>query len=278
MRKVSFFDKKIHGRWLNIILSISTIGGFTLAFFPEIPLRFRIIAAIACLLIIGGSYAFTLRKARAVKSRAFKINGSEIIVCEGDIFNCDGLSIIAVNEFFDTQVDEKIISSETLHGQYIQRFWQCKTDALDHALEADKRISKNIIEYDVSRPSGGKTSRYKLGTCFQSGNFVLTAMTKFDNNNAPHITVAEYFSFLCTMWDEISILCQGKDVFTPVLGGGVTIFDGSNALSLEERINLMLLSFKYHASSWRQCSKAHILIHKEEINSLDMYHLGEQVL
>ncbi|SCN47164.1 hypothetical protein BAZMOX_82608_1 [methanotrophic endosymbiont of Bathymodiolus azoricus (Menez Gwen)] len=40
----------------------------------------------------------------------------------GDLFKSNGIIVIPFNECFDTIVDDKIISSKTLHGKFIQSF------------------------------------------------------------------------------------------------------------------------------------------------------------
>ena len=40
----------------------------------------------------------------------------------GDIFKEEGMKVIPVNEYFDTEVDNVIISQTTLHGMYIKEY------------------------------------------------------------------------------------------------------------------------------------------------------------
>lgn len=39
---------------------------------------------------------------------------------QGDIFEQDGLKVIAFNEFFDTEVSDRLISDKTLNGIYLK--------------------------------------------------------------------------------------------------------------------------------------------------------------
>ncbi len=49
------------------------------------------------------------------------INQSSVIIKTGDIFKEEDLKVIAFNEYFDTQVDDKIISEKTLNGIYLKK-------------------------------------------------------------------------------------------------------------------------------------------------------------
>ncbi|WP_417635429.1 macro domain-containing protein, partial [Enterobacter hormaechei] len=46
------------------------------------------------------------------------VEGSIVTVKAGDLFLQDGFKVIAFNEYFDTQVDDNIISHKSLNGLY----------------------------------------------------------------------------------------------------------------------------------------------------------------
>ena len=54
----------------------------------------------------------------------------EANVFYGDLFQNNDIIVIPVNEYFDTVVDEKIISSNTLHGCFIKQFFDGNTKDL----------------------------------------------------------------------------------------------------------------------------------------------------
>jgi len=49
-----------------------------------------------------------------------KIEGSDITIKQGGIFKQPDFKVIAFNEYFDTQVDDKIISRNSLNGILLQ--------------------------------------------------------------------------------------------------------------------------------------------------------------
>jgi hypothetical protein len=63
------------------------------------------------------------------------IDGSTVNIKCGDIFNENGLKVITFNEYFDTQINEKIISSRSLNGIFINKFFKNKVSDLDDFLK-----------------------------------------------------------------------------------------------------------------------------------------------
>ncbi len=80
----------------------------------------------------------------------------------GDLFEKNGIIVIPINDYFDTLVDEKVVSSNTIHGIFVKRFFTGNEKQLKRMLVASL---KNItpIEINKSRRQGNQ-SRYPLGT------------------------------------------------------------------------------------------------------------------
>lgn len=47
--------------------------------------------------------------------------GSKIRILKGDIFQQEGLTVVHVNDFFDTLVDDIHIASNSLHGKLVKK-------------------------------------------------------------------------------------------------------------------------------------------------------------
>ncbi len=86
----------------------------------------------------------------------------------GDLFKSEGIIVIPVNDYFDTIVDNKIVSSNTLHGMFIQSVFGGNEAELKRQLkrELDKY---EPLEINSGRKSGNKKS-YPLGTVCQVTN------------------------------------------------------------------------------------------------------------
>ena len=50
------------------------------------------------------------------------INGMDIDIVVGDLFVTDGVKVIPFDEYFDIQVDDKVISRNSLNGIFIKRY------------------------------------------------------------------------------------------------------------------------------------------------------------
>ena len=111
--KVQFLDKQLRKTYSAVISVISTFISFVLIFFP-LPEEclYRGILAFSFFAILLIIYVLMWIEANKRKKASITINGMKVTIEEGDIFEeTDALKVIPFNEYFDTIVDEKIISS-----------------------------------------------------------------------------------------------------------------------------------------------------------------------
>ena len=64
------------------------------------------------------------------------VEGSDVTIQVGDIFQQSGLKAIAFNEYFDTQVDNKVIAEGSLNGIFIKEHLDVAVAALDAYIES----------------------------------------------------------------------------------------------------------------------------------------------
>lgn len=141
----------------------------------------------------------------------------------GDLFKSKGIIVIPVNDYFDTIVDNKIVSSNTLHGKFIKSVFD------GNEAELKKQIKQQLGKYNKplgvnsSRKFGNKKS-YPLGTVCQvtSGNgvYYLVALTKFNSNDRAEVKNSEYQRVLCDLFSYIEQNSQGREVNIPLIGAG----------------------------------------------------------
>ncbi len=103
------------------------------------------------------------------------INGMDIDIVVGDLFATDGVKVIPFDEYFDIQVDDKVISRNSLNGIFIKRY-------------ADWNTLKRTVE--KSGPSllepckaGDGRIRYPLGTIKDYNEYALLAFTHMNKLN-----------------------------------------------------------------------------------------------
>ena len=202
-----------------------------------------------------------------------QINNSTVAVKTGDIFKEDDFKVITFNEYFDTQVDNKIISEKTLNGIYLKELVE-NVDELDNLINDDAHLEDRVIENNNYR-SFGKKKKYKLGTIFKHDDYLLTAFTKFDNDNRAYLNMNDYINFLLNFWNEIDIIYAGRSVSIPLLGSGITRFKEYNTISEQELLELLIWSFKISRIKFTYPSKVSVIVHDSKKDKINFYKLKE---
>ncbi len=270
MFKVGIFDKKIVKNYFATVSFISIIFSFV-SVIIDIPNESEIKVLIVLSVLLIGIYILMWIIAN-LKSKAFVEIGNSILEIKiGDIFEEKELKVIAFNEYFDTLVDEKIISSNTLNGIYLNKYITDIAE-LDNEMKNDINLNNKIISTNANRISG-KTNKYKIGTIYKKNDYLLTTFSKFDDNNRAHINMNEYMDFLLNFWNEIDIIYAGRSVSIPLIGSGITRFRGYENISDQELLELLIWSFKVSRIKFTYPSKVSIIIHKSKKDKINFFDL-----
>lgn len=270
--KVKLLNKKLLKNYLVVLSVISLFCSF--AFIAiKIPddNKIRIMIGVILVIILLTVYVAMWIMANIQNKTTLSINNSTLVVRTGNIFEEDELKVIAFNEYFDTQVDNKIIAENTLNGIYIKSKIN-DIKEIDDLMDTDDILNKKVFEHNNSR-SYGKKKRYKLGTVFQNNDYLLTAFTKFDNDNRAYLNMDDYINFLLNFWNEIDIIYAGRSVSIPLLGSGITRFKGYDIISEQELLELLIWSFKVSRIKFTYPSKVSIIIHESKKDKINFYKL-----
>lgn len=219
--------------------------------------------------------AYQIIRVLFLKSLKLDIDGSEIQIKKGDIFSFprNVYKVIAFNEFLDTKVDDQIISRESLNGKYLNKYYSDTSD-LDNRIIEDPRMKLRITEKDVSRPLGGKPTRYRLGSVYKDMDFFLVAFSKFDDQNEANLKLHEYANCLINFWNEVNSLYAQQEIVVPLLGSGITRHKDFDA-EPHQLLEVMLWTFKISKVKFREPSKVTILLHGEHHKKINFYKLKE---
>ncbi|MDO5573750.1 MAG: DUF6430 domain-containing protein [bacterium] len=135
------------------------------------------------------------------------------------------IRVIAVNRCFDTVVDDKIISSKSVHGLFI------KNEISNMSIrELDMAIDESLLQQGIEGTSceekkDGKTVRYPTGTVaevkYGDHIYYLLGLTKFDSNNNASCTIEEYSHSLIKLMEYYDNHGQGHDMDIPLIGSGI---------------------------------------------------------
>jgi hypothetical protein len=268
LKKVKITHKAIVDKYLTIIAILSSIA--TLAsLFGAIPNECKFITGIAFIISLVILYIGLWIWANNLQNIKIDIEGSEVIVKAGDIFEQNGLKVIAFNEYFDTQVDDKIISSKSLNGIFIDKYFNNNVEKLDDSIDGYMFDDEDKLENNINRREG-KKQKYKLGTIFLYEDFILAAFTKFDEKNRAVLTMPEYLEFLIKFWDEINRVYAQKSVTVPIFGSGITRIKEHRNISDEELLKIMLWTFRISEMRFKYPARLTIVIHRDKIDKVNL--------
>ncbi|MNW46833.1 hypothetical protein D3C74_241460 [compost metagenome] len=270
--KIPLFDKVVLKRFYVFLTVISTLLSIALIVI-NIDQKYKNLLAILGLISLVVVYLGTWVRENYRDSIKININNSQLHIKVGDLFAETGLKVIGVNEYFDNIVDDKIISKSSLHGQYINCYYS-DTEDLDRRIESDSHLREFRTERNEQRKLK-KKQKYKLGSVFVDGEFLLTAFAKFDDNNRAYLYMNDYVNFLLNFWNEVDIIYSGRSVTIPLFGSGITRFKEYDHITDQELLELLVWSFKLSRIKFKYPAKATIIIHKDKASKINFTKLKE---
>lgn len=236
--KVKFSNHKLWKFFTAFLSVLCSIESFILLFIT-ISDKCKIIAAIINICIIILVFFSLLIYANRITEKSFKIGTNKIKIKFGELMAVtDGLKVINFNEYFDTKVDEKVVSSNTLHGKILDKYKNEITE-IDNEILNSSDCNENIISKNVSRVDG-KTTQYDLGTCFRYKDFIGLAFSKFDKNNHAYLNLEDYFYCLAKGWEQINAMYNNANLYIPLMGRGLTRGKFITNLSAQQMLQIMI--------------------------------------
>lgn len=217
----------------------------------------RCILSIILFVITYAIYLYALKNCKHI---TIKGNNYSIIVKYGDIFeqsNCK--KVISFDECFTTKTGELTaeIKPTSICGQYLN-------------LYPDLNIEQ-LPDYQNVKPARSKSKyqnkkRYESGTIIQNGDDLLMAFAKLDKKGKGRLSCDEYIKCLDLLWKEIENNYSEKDVCIPVLGAGITAFDGGDGASIpaQDLADMIIWSYKLSSHKIKSPHKLCIVCRKND--------------
>jgi hypothetical protein len=268
MTKVGIFDRRVIENFLKITAVISTALSLIVIFF-DIPKECKHIYGWVFLVTLVLVYVGIWVWSNKLTKIDINIEGSDVTIKVGDIFQEPGLRAIAFNEYFDTQVDNRIISEGSLNGIYIKDYLDIPANELDKHIQDYGFEKDEIIGVNEDRKLGKKL-RYTVGSICIYKNYLLTAFSKFDESNKAVITMPEYLEFLINFWDKVNNVYAQKSVSTPIFGSGITRIKGHKNISDEDLLKIMLWTFRISEMRFKHPAKLTVIVHKDKIDKINL--------
>ncbi len=206
-------------------------------------------------------FIYLKRKLIEKNSVKFSINGFPVTIENYDIFNCYNCKrVIAFDECYTSTVGEnpEDIKISSICGQYLSQ---------NPNLDMRKLIEQNNIHPETSLSLYQQKIKFKSGTIVPYGDDFLLAFTPLDKLGRSCITRDEYIQSLFVLWEQINIYDSDMDLCLPLLGAGVTCFDGCDGrkLSPTELLENILLTYKLTTKKLNRNNTLRIVIKDKEI-------------
>ena len=146
-------------------------------------------------------------------------------------------------------------------GQYIQ--------SVGDSLNIQNLIDNAEIKPEESVSRFKNSQAYKPGSIIVNGDALLLAFATLNSEGrAKFFTRDEYIECLSRMWKQIELHCSQTDVCIPILGSGLTLFEGE-LLSQQELLNIMIWSYKLSPHKIKTPYKLRIICKKSDGFSLN---------
>lgn len=244
---------------VTMISTIFTILGVSLSLIEGFSILIKFGILILCFLIIVGLNYLAIGKIYR-EEVCLNINQNLVDISYGNLFEVDGWKVIGCDTHFDTRVDDSVISKKSLHGQLILNHGNID-DINVLVKEEAKRLKLKCNNDGLYSFPLGTVIRYD--SSYDHQTYLMLSMTELDSRNEAYTNMVEFINTLSTMWKEINRVYASHDIVIPVLGTGISRFEGNK--SEEELLKAML--YTLYISGVKFNSRINIVIYGNERKS-----------
>lgn len=232
------------------ILEINIIVNRVLAF-----------AIVWLIVALGYKVYLLLRNKVSIKGNNYKIT-----VEYGDLLKMKKCKrVINFDECFSTHVGTAPadIKPTSICGQYL---------TANPNLNIRSLLSNSQLKPLKTKSKYQSKERYESGRILPNGDDLLLAFAKLDKNGLGRFfTRDEYLKCLSVLWEEIDKYYGQQDVCIPILGAGLTRFDGGSGASIpqQELLDMIIWSYKLSSHKIKAPHKLCIICRRDEDFSLN---------
>lgn len=270
--KVSPVSRKVRREYAGLVAILSAFSSFYFIL-VKVPDGQRAKYAITASILLVALYVTIWVKANIKNAAKLNINNSTVNIKVGDLFKEDGLKAIAFNEYFDTVVDDILISKSSLNGKYILAKKPSAVKLLDKNIAEDSRLSEREFKSNSARTKGKKI-KYKLGSVFVDEDYLLVAFSHFDKDNRAVLSLREYVSCLINFWDEVDQVYANRSVAVPLMGSGITRFKDAE-VTPQELLKILIWTFRMSRVKFRHPACVTIVVHGDNADKINFYDLND---
>lgn len=187
-------------------------------------------------------------------------NGKAAYVVYGNVFSDKWVKsdkrryvCFAVNRCFDTVVDERLITTNSAHGDAFDRLYKEERftpQSLNEAIRKAIPKGSKFEEVKEEEKPDGNRKRYEVGTCVdfevtKTLHYFMVAIGKMDASFKNHAEPEEYCFAVQKLIEFIDTYSQGFPVLLPILGAGLTRLPASE----EDLLKYLIQAFAINADS-----------------------------
>lgn len=254
----TFIPEVIFGKVILIsedVLKQFTLEGYTL----EINI---IVNRVLTFVIVWFFTAFGYKTYLLLRNKvSIKGNNYKITVEYGDLLKMKKCKkIINFDECFSTHVGTAPadIKPTSICGQYL---------TANPNLNIQLLLSNSHLKPLKSKSKYQGKERYESGRIVPNGDELLLAFAKLDKNGLGRFfTRDEYLECLSVLWEEIDKHYGQQDVCIPILGAGLTRFDGGSGASIpqQELLDMIIWSYKLSSHKIKSPCKLRIICRRDQ--------------
>lgn len=206
------------------------------------------------------------------------LNGKNVFVVYGDLFDPQIVDdqkryiCFAVNRCFDTDVNNRLISSTTIHGiafnkLYEQNLYTAAT--LNTAIQAAIHTTTNPVAVNRADKPEGNLNRYEAGSYANLSidcnlNYLLLGLSWINSNLNAQTSKSDYVLAVQKMIESFDNESQGYPVLMPIIGTGRSRTD------LKEREALEYIIEAFRINKNKITSDIYIVIHESAKNRVSI--------
>lgn len=233
MKTLIQYRKLVWSTFLEVLATLLTLWTVVELCIDEISICCKISVAIGVVIL---SVIIALCKImHHPESKELEINNrTKLIIEKGDIFDVSKNSacVIPVNDYFDTHLGNGIINSSTIHGKFLKRF-EGRIPQLRKDIDAQlAKIQPLPVDRTRTQVPGLPQKRYPLGTYIRIFDdeqvFILVAASRFNKDEHPEVVAEEYPEMVRKMYKGIENLHDGRTVYLPLIGSGLSGYGLTN--------------------------------------------------
>lgn len=225
---------------------------------------------------LGASALYAIWRQRPVISRCERLDGTDIWIeiRIADIFSVKAAYVISTNASFDSAVNDRLISRQSLQGVFTARYYD-KPEHLDGDL--DQALLNEVAIGDRPSKVGGKSQLFPVGTVAKvtpkGQTTYLLAISELNEHGVAESSFEAVKTALASLWNFVSSKGGYDPIAIPVLGTG----HGRLSTPRSEVIKEIIRSFVAACSERKFASKLTVVISPKDYhdNGLDIYELGE---